>query len=79
MSDARQIADKRPGLKFSGDPGVDWLSVSNLLAEVASEPLRQVAEDAKDMRLLHKGTALRSKLGELWRNNGSYAGDDGPS
>lgn len=74
LSDARQIAEKRRQLTFSGDPGDDWLSVKALLEEVASEPLRQVAEDAKYLRLLHKGASLRAKLGELWRNNGSYEG-----
>jgi DNA helicase II / ATP-dependent DNA helicase PcrA len=48
--------------------------VRSLMSEVTSEPFKQVAEDAKYLRLLHKGSALRAKLGELWRNNGSYDG-----
>jgi DNA helicase-2/ATP-dependent DNA helicase PcrA len=74
VSDVREIAEKRLRLTLSGDPGEDWLSVKALLSEVKSEPLHQVAEDAKYLRLLHKGAALRAKLGELWRTNGSYDG-----
>src|SRR4051812_26173830 len=28
----------------------------------------------RDLRLFHRGTTLRSRLGTLWRSNGNYAG-----
>jgi DNA helicase-2/ATP-dependent DNA helicase PcrA len=33
-----------------------------------------MADDAKYLRLMHKGAQLRSKLSEMWRNKRSYAG-----
>ena len=33
-----------------------------------------IEEDAKYLRLLHKGAALRGRLGEIWRDYGSYVG-----
>lgn len=74
VSDALQIATKRLQLGFSGDPGDDWLAVRDLLSDVSSEPFRQVAEDAKYLRLLRKGATLRAKLGELWRSKNGYEG-----
>lgn len=59
---------------FSGDPGADWLKIRKLLFESCSCELKQVAIDAKYLRLLHKGALLRSTLNELWRMNGKYTG-----
>jgi DNA helicase-2/ATP-dependent DNA helicase PcrA len=69
-----QIAEARHGLQLSGDPWEDWLAVRALLAHSAAEPIREVAEDAKYLRLLHKGAVLRARLSELWRATGGYAG-----
>jgi len=74
VTDAQQIADKRLRLKFSGDPGDDWLLVRSFLSEASSEHFKQVAEDAKYLRLLRKGAALRARLGELWRSKDGYDG-----
>lgn len=74
ITDAEQIAGKRLQLKFSGDPGDDWLSARRLLSDASSDSFKLVAEDAKYLRLFHKGAALRATLGELWRRNGEYGG-----
>jgi DNA helicase-2/ATP-dependent DNA helicase PcrA len=60
--------------KFTGDPGEDWLVVRNLFRDSASAPLQAVADDAKYLRLLHRGSTLRSRLSELWRSSGTYDG-----
>ena len=46
----------------------------DLLEQSGVEVLQQVASDAKYLRLLHKGAALRSRLSELWRSTGGYFG-----
>jgi DNA helicase II / ATP-dependent DNA helicase PcrA len=60
---------------LSGDPGEDWLSMRKLFQE--SEVGRLGCHrggDAKYLRLLHRGSALRSRLNSLWRSSGSYFG-----
>ena len=69
-----RIADERQALHFSGNPLDDWLVVRGLLANSEADAIRQVAEDAKYIRLLHKGSTLRSTLSELWRTSHSYLG-----
>jgi DNA helicase-2/ATP-dependent DNA helicase PcrA len=68
------IADARFNLELFGDPWVDWLTVRDLLESSEAEVLQQIARDAKYLRLLHKGAALRSRLSELWRSTRSYEG-----
>ena len=74
IEDSTAVAVRRAVLKLSGDPGEDWLAVRALLSECGSEVFRQVADDAKYLRLLRKGAALRSRLGDLWRSTGRYSG-----
>lgn len=74
IDEAFRIAQERHNLILTGDPWEDWLAVRRLLADSSAETLRQVAEDAKYLRLLHKGAILRSRLSELWRSNGAYVG-----
>ena len=74
VDESIRIAEARHGLQLSGDPWEDWLAVRTLLADSAAEPIREVAEDAKYLRLLHKGAVLRARLSELWRATGGYAG-----
>lgn len=69
-----EIAERRQALTLSGDPLEDWLSVRRLLEGSALDCINQVAEDARYLRLLHKGANLRSRLAELWRAKGTYRG-----
>ena len=59
---------------MTGDPAEDWLRLRQLLQGSAADALRQVATDAKFLRLLHRGSVLRTDLGELWRAQGNYRG-----
>lgn len=74
VDECKRIATERINLMMSGDPWEDWLSVRQLLGNSAAAPIVQIAEDAKYLRLLHKGAILRSKLSELWRKNRDYSG-----
>jgi DNA helicase II / ATP-dependent DNA helicase PcrA len=74
IEEINRITSARESLCLAGDPGEDWLAVRQLFATSTCETLRDVADDAKYLRLLHKGTLLRSRLGELWRSTGGYSG-----
>ncbi len=58
--------------KPSGDPDKDWLAIRNLLGACGCARLAEVAEEARNVRLLDRGTQLREALSLDWRNNGAY-------
>lgn len=74
VSEALRITTERRAREMSGDPSEDWLSIRGLLSSSAAEAFQTVADDAKYLRLLHKGATLRGRLSELWRATGRYAG-----
>jgi DNA helicase II / ATP-dependent DNA helicase PcrA len=74
---AQTVAQARFDFRLIGDPGADWLAIRDLLDSSGIEELQQVAADARYLRLLHKGAALRSRLNELWRSTGTYNGAEG--
>jgi DNA helicase II / ATP-dependent DNA helicase PcrA len=59
-------------LSFSGNPGEDWLTVRRTLETSTCIRLQQIAEDARNVRLLDRGTQLRQELSQDWRDHGSY-------
>jgi DNA helicase-2/ATP-dependent DNA helicase PcrA len=74
MADIEAIANGRMGLALTGDAEADWLAIRRLLDGAAHEKLKLVAEDARFIRLLNRGTQLRENLIARWRVNGSYGG-----
>jgi DNA helicase II / ATP-dependent DNA helicase PcrA len=74
VNEVQRIAAERVQLVMTGDSGEDWLRLRALLENSAAEALQQVARDGEYLRLLHRGSALRTSLGELWRVQGHYAG-----
>jgi DNA helicase-2/ATP-dependent DNA helicase PcrA len=74
VSESRRIALERENLQFSGDPSSDWNTIRKFLSDSSVDVIRQVAEDSKYLRLLHRGAPLRSRLGEIWRTTGGYVG-----
>ena len=59
-------------LQFIGDPDKDWLTVRAVLEKGGCNRLHQVAAEARNIRLLDRGTQLRESLSQDWRNNGVY-------
>jgi DNA helicase II / ATP-dependent DNA helicase PcrA len=74
MADIEAIATGRMGLVLTGDPEADWLAVRQLIDTVGHSKLKQVADDARFVRLLNLGTQLRENLIARWRAGGSYVG-----
>jgi DNA helicase-2/ATP-dependent DNA helicase PcrA len=74
VEECKRIAEARQSLSFSGDAEQDWLAARGLLASSEVEHLSRVAADAKYLRLLHKGSSLRTALSDLWKAQGRYQG-----
>jgi DNA helicase-2/ATP-dependent DNA helicase PcrA len=74
VADATAIANAVHQIMHTGDPANDWLAIRGLLSDAQSPEIKQVAEDARYLRLLNRGAQLRLRLNELWRRNGTYAG-----
>ncbi|WP_242015444.1 hypothetical protein [Pseudomonas nitroreducens] len=74
VSEVQRLSELRQQLQLTADPSEDWLHLRGLLASSTAEALRQVATDARYLRLLHRGSVLRTNLGALWRAQGGYKG-----
>lgn len=74
VSEVKRIAKERQQLQLTGDAAEDWLHIRGLLASSSADALKQVATDARYLRLLHRGSVLRTNLGALWRAQGGYQG-----
>ena len=67
------ISKKRFDLKFTGSPLDDWGKNLEFFYKHANEkPLINIREDARYVRLLHKGSHLRESLNQSWREYGYY-------
>jgi DNA helicase-2/ATP-dependent DNA helicase PcrA len=74
VEECRKLVSARLSTEFTGDAGEDWLKVKALFAASTAPVLARVAEDAKYLRLLARGSALRTALSDLWKQQGGYTG-----
>lgn len=74
VSECQRIAAECAVFQYTGNPEDDWLAVRHKLRDSAAEALVRVSDDARFLRLLHRGSALRTSLGGLWRAQGHYGG-----
>jgi DNA helicase-2/ATP-dependent DNA helicase PcrA len=74
IDEVATIAEKRINLHLTGSPEKDWLAIRYIIGEATCSLLQDIVNDSKYIRLLHKGAALRSNLGEMWRQYGDYRG-----
>jgi len=58
---------------LTGDPDKDWRAVRRILEEGACPRLKGLAEEARNIRLLERGTQIRQELSQDWRDSGAYA------
>jgi DNA helicase-2/ATP-dependent DNA helicase PcrA len=73
LSEVENIVERRRDLRLTGVPETDWLAVRNLFRSATAEVLQAVYEDARFIKLLHKGALLSARLAEMWRETGSYS------
>lgn len=74
VAEAGRIAEAARNLSFTGNPAEDWLAVRHLLEQSPAPCIQKIAEDARFVRLLTRGTSLRDRFAELWREKHSYRG-----
>ena len=74
VKECQRLAAERENLRLSGNPEEDWAAMQELIATSTAPQVARVAEDARFLRLLHRGSALRTALSEMWRTQGAYAG-----
>ncbi|MFT4954916.1 MAG: DNA helicase-2/ATP-dependent DNA helicase PcrA [Brevundimonas sp.] len=59
-------------IKLTGQPDTDWTAVRTVLEAGACKRLAEVAQEARNIRLLERGTQLRQRLSQDWRDTGGY-------
>jgi DNA helicase II / ATP-dependent DNA helicase PcrA len=74
VDECQRIARECCQNAFTGSAGDDWLKVRSLFAQSPAPVMRRVAEDARYLRLLHRGSSLRNSLGAIWKEFGHYGG-----
>ncbi|ARU18321.1 UvrD-helicase domain-containing protein [Croceicoccus marinus] len=57
---------------LTGKPDFDWTMVREVLETGDCKRLVEVAEEARNLRLLERGTSLRQSLSQDWRDTGAY-------
>jgi DNA helicase-2/ATP-dependent DNA helicase PcrA len=74
VKECQRIAAERADLRLIGNPEEDWVAMLELIATSPAPQVARVAEDARFLRILHRGSALRTALSEMWRTQGDYVG-----
>lgn len=72
IDETKKIVDSINKLQFSGNVINDWKQALSIINDCNSVFYRRVANDAKYLRLLQRGSQLYSSLDTIWRSNGTY-------
>jgi DNA helicase-2/ATP-dependent DNA helicase PcrA len=59
-------------IALTGQPDVDWTGVRAVLEAGTCKRLVEVAQEARNVRLLERGSQLRQSLSQDWRDTGGY-------
>jgi DNA helicase II / ATP-dependent DNA helicase PcrA len=59
-------------VKLTGDPDADWMALRAVLEAGKCARLAEIAREARNVRLLERGTQLRQGLSQDWRDFGGY-------
>jgi len=60
-------------LVLSGDPDRDWTTLRKYLDASECKRLNEIATEVRNIRLLDRGSQLRERLSQNWRDMGRYA------
>lgn len=67
-----EVYEETGKIQLTGDPDRDWRTVRGTLGDGRCPRLKEIADDARNVRLLERGTQLRQALSEDWRECGGY-------
>jgi DNA helicase II / ATP-dependent DNA helicase PcrA len=67
-----EVYEQARALALTGDPDADWRAMRRLLEDGNCPRLKNLADEARNIRLLDRGTQLRQELAQDWRENGAY-------
>lgn len=69
------VVSGRVAMALTGNPLEDWMNCVKLFSDIVKQKnLVNLQEDARYVRLLHKGSQLREALSIAWRANRFYKG-----
>lgn len=68
----RYVYKQACAVRRTGVPDDDWRAVRQILEDGCCKRLEKIAQDARNLRILGRGTQLRQELSRDWRENGSY-------
>lgn len=66
------VYERTRNLQLSGSPDKDWVNVRRELESGTCLRLIDVWKEARNIRLLDRGTQLRQALAQDWRDSGAY-------
>jgi len=66
------VYEAAAAVALTGQPDGDWTVIRTVLEAGACTRLTEVAKDARNVRLLERGTQLRQSLSQNWRDTGGY-------
>lgn len=72
LQDTFSVHQIASSVKLTGQPDADWTAVRAVLEAGACKRLAEVAQEARNVRLLDRGTQLRQSLSQDWRDTGRY-------
>lgn len=66
------VYEQACSIELTGNPDKDWRAVRRALEDGACTRLKEVSGEARNVRILDRGTQLRQELSQDWRDNGNY-------
>jgi DNA helicase-2/ATP-dependent DNA helicase PcrA len=72
LQTAFAVQQAATAISLTGQPDADWTAVRAVLEAGACTRLAEVAQEARNVRLLERGTQLRHSLSQDWRDTGGY-------
>jgi DNA helicase-2/ATP-dependent DNA helicase PcrA len=59
-------------ITLTGSPDKDWFAIRRVLEKGPCSRLRELAREARNIRLLERGAQIRQELSQDWLDNGYY-------
>lgn len=67
-----EVYHQARSIECTGNPDTDWRAIRSVLEQGSCAPLKVIAEEVRNVRLLDRGVQLRQELSQNWRDNSAY-------